>query len=223
MSFQPKTHRADVEAQFQPPETSPEKLDRSGPVMATFLGGGFWPFDPRVEDIHIEDIAHSLARLCRFNGHCQDYVSIAEHSVLVSRIGPEEEALERLLHDAAEFAIGDIISPIKRHPQVAAVIKPIEENIERAIAAAFDLAYPWSPSVHLADRLVVEEEQRRNVARSWRGAYRTPDEPPEDAEPIELKRLEPEAAEALFLETFHELMLAREQRLERRKASVLEM
>lgn len=203
--------------------TMDKRLKRSGPVMATSLGGGFWPFDPRAEDVHIEDIAHSLARLRRFNGHCQDYLSIAEHSVLVSKIGPDEEALERLLHDAAEFAIGDIISPIKRHPQVAAVIKPIEENIERAIAEAFDLVYPWSPSVHLADRLVVEEEQRRNVARSWRGAYRTPDEPPEGAEPIELMRLEPEAAEALFLETFHELILARELRLARQRTAALEM
>jgi len=78
--------------------------------------------DPTPVDIEIEDIAHGLAFVARWNGQTKgDYAySVAEHSLLVetifSRIAPNAPAkwrLAALLHDAPEYVIGDMISPVK--------------------------------------------------------------------------------------------------------------
>ncbi|MEC7794766.1 MAG: hypothetical protein VX791_14725 [Pseudomonadota bacterium] len=78
--------------------------------------------DPTPVDIEIEDIAHGLAFVARWNGQTQgDYpYSVAEHSLLVealfSRMEPKatpSDKLTALLHDAPEYVIGDMISPVK--------------------------------------------------------------------------------------------------------------
>lgn len=78
--------------------------------------------DPTPVDIEIEDIAHGLAFVARWNGQTRgDYAySVAEHSLLVeaifTRIAPRAPAkwrLAALLHDAPEYVIGDMISPVK--------------------------------------------------------------------------------------------------------------
>ena len=78
--------------------------------------------DPTPVDIEIEDIAHGLAFVARWNGQTRgDYAySVAEHSLLVEtiygRIAPNAPAkwrLAALLHDAPEYVIGDMISPVK--------------------------------------------------------------------------------------------------------------
>jgi 5'-deoxynucleotidase YfbR-like HD superfamily hydrolase len=78
--------------------------------------------DPTPVDIEIEDIAHGLAFVARWNGQTfGDYAySVAEHSLLVetlfARLCPNATAAERLtalLHDAPEYVIGDMISPVK--------------------------------------------------------------------------------------------------------------
>ncbi|HHL20213.1 MAG TPA: HD family hydrolase [Aliiroseovarius sp.] len=78
--------------------------------------------DPTPVDIEIEDIAHGLAFVARWNGQTRgDFpYSVAEHSLLVEklhgRISPRAPAkwrLAALLHDAPEYVIGDMISPVK--------------------------------------------------------------------------------------------------------------
>ncbi len=78
--------------------------------------------DPTPVDIEIGDIAHGLAFVARWNGQTKgDWpYSVAEHSLLVeeifARMNPEAEACWRaaaLLHDAPEYVIGDMISPVK--------------------------------------------------------------------------------------------------------------
>jgi 5'-deoxynucleotidase YfbR-like HD superfamily hydrolase len=77
--------------------------------------------DPSPLDIEIDDIAHGLARVARWNGQTSgDWAySVAEHSLLVEeilgRMGPASaaERLTALLHDAPEYVIGDMISPFK--------------------------------------------------------------------------------------------------------------
>lgn len=61
-------------------------------------------------EISIQAIAHSLSNLCRFNGHCDRFYSVAEHSVRVSLIAP---TLGALLHDAQETVVNDLAKPIK--------------------------------------------------------------------------------------------------------------
>ena len=78
--------------------------------------------DPTAVDVEIEDIAHGLAFVARWNGQTKgDFpYSVAEHSLLVEKIftnlNPNIDAkwqLMALLHDAPEYVIGDMISPVK--------------------------------------------------------------------------------------------------------------
>lgn len=87
-------------------------------------------------DLCIFDIAHALARLCRFNGHITaEHYSVAEHCVLVSHlIETPEYQLAGLLHDAAEAYIGDIPSPLKAE---LPLVKEWEDRILGAVDARF--------------------------------------------------------------------------------------
>src|SRR4051795_4985559 len=76
--------------------------------------------DPSPLDVEIEDIAHGLARVARWNGQTRGahIYSVAQHSLLVEEIAglaqpgmPAQWRLAVLLHDAPEYVIGDIISP----------------------------------------------------------------------------------------------------------------
>lgn len=81
--------------------------------IQTFTGKKF-PLDkPDPALIDIEGIAHALSLLCRFNGHCTRFCSVAEHSVHVAREIDLDLAMEGLLHDAAEAYLGDVHSPLK--------------------------------------------------------------------------------------------------------------
>jgi len=87
--------------------------------IATYTGGRFYPLDPRPEDVCIADIAHSLSQICRFNGQTLQFYSVAQHSVLVSKLlgqgGPSPiHEFMGLKHDAAEAYLCDLVRPIKR-------------------------------------------------------------------------------------------------------------
>ena len=77
--------------------------------------------DPSPLDIEIEDIAHGLARVARWNGQTKGahIFSVAQHSLLTEAIARQQSRLDRsrllaiLLHDAPEYVIGDMISPFK--------------------------------------------------------------------------------------------------------------
>ena len=69
--------------------------------MQTYRGK-FNLLDPRAEDVSIEDIAHALTNLCRYNGHCRPFYSVAEHCVHVADLCRPELHYAALLHDAAE-------------------------------------------------------------------------------------------------------------------------
>lgn len=133
---------------------------RKGDWLQTFTGRQFWPLDPRADEVWIEDIAHALGNLCRFGGHCDNFYSVAEHSVYVSYVVPEEIALIGLLHDAAEAYLVDVPRPIKRH---LADYFIIEGRLETAIAErfGFDHRLIADPRIKEADNrvMVTEKEQ----------------------------------------------------------------
>lgn len=102
--------------------------------------------DPSPLDIEIEDIAHGLARVARWNGQTvgQHAFSVAQHSVvveeIVAHIQPDIEPrwrLAALLHDASEYVIGDMISPFKA--ALGMDYKVFEERLENAIHVRFGL------------------------------------------------------------------------------------
>jgi hypothetical protein len=102
--------------------------------------------DPSPMDIEIEDIAHGLARVARWNGQTigEHAFSVAQHSVvveeIVAHIQPDVEPrwrLAALLHDASEYVIGDMISPFKA--ALGVDYKVFEERLENAIHVRFGL------------------------------------------------------------------------------------
>ena len=56
--------------------------------VSTYLGNRFYPLEPRIDDVAIEDIAHGLAYQCRFNGQTSAFYSVAQHSLIVAALVP---------------------------------------------------------------------------------------------------------------------------------------
>lgn len=87
-------------------------------VIETYSGTAYEFMNPDPNIITIEDVAHALSNTCRFSGHVQKYYSVAEHSILVSRILEKQGhnpylQLCGLLHDAEEAYTQDIPKPLK--------------------------------------------------------------------------------------------------------------
>lgn len=134
---------------------------RIGDWAQTWSGRRFYPQDPRPEDIAIVDIAHALGNMARYNGHCRFY-SVAEHSVLVSKIVPMEDALAGLLHDAPEAILADVIRPVKRALPPTDAYFHLERLIwSQCVAPKFYLDLDLPPSVKLADGYQVIELEKR--------------------------------------------------------------
>jgi uncharacterized protein len=102
--------------------------------------------NPSPLDIEIEDIAHGLARVARWNGQTkgEHAFSVAQHCALVEAISfhlrPEmtkADRLKALLHDAPEYVVGDMISPFKT--ALGLDYKAFENNLLRAIHMRFGL------------------------------------------------------------------------------------
>ena len=123
----------------------------------TYSGGIFHPLDPRPEEVLIGDIAHHLSNNCRFVGAVKTHFSIAQHSVIVSSLVPEQDALWGLLHDASEAYLSDISRPVKRF---LAGYEELEERLMRVVATKFGLPWPMPDSIRLADDICVCTEQR---------------------------------------------------------------
>lgn len=127
--------------------------------IATYTGGVFFPLAPRIEDVRISDIAHALAQLCRFAGHTRTFYSVAQHSVLVSHLCSQQDALWGLLHDASEAYLSDIVSPLKRASGMGGY-RVIEQRVQQTIAQAFTLPLVEPSSVKAADQALLRIEQR---------------------------------------------------------------
>ena len=123
--------------------------------------------NPSPLDIEIDDIAHGLARVARWNGQTRgDHAfSVAQHCLLVEQIftrllggAPAEQRLACLLHDAPEYVIGDMISPFKA--VVGGGYKAVEERLQQAIHLRFGL-----PAI-LAARLKRDIKRADSIA-AW--------------------------------------------------------
>ena len=107
--------------------------------IVTFTGEKFTPLDPDINQIHIEDIAHSLSLLCRANGHIDYFFSIAQHSIncaneAKARGHTARVQLSCLIHDASEAYISDITRPVKYY---LTEYKEIEKRLQDVIYTRF--------------------------------------------------------------------------------------
>jgi hypothetical protein len=129
--------------------------------MQTYSGLIFHPLDPKPGTIQIVDIAASLSKMCRFAGHCERFYSVAEHSVLLSRVAPKGYELTALLHDASEAYLVDIPRPLK--PQLKDY-HAIEYGLMEAIAKKFDFPWPIPKAIKDLDTAILSDERDQNMA-----------------------------------------------------------
>jgi uncharacterized protein len=176
--------------------------------------------EPSPDDIEIEDIAHGLARVARWNGQTTGAhaFSVAQHSLLVTDIvealNPQYAPAHRraaLLHDAPEYVVGDLISPFKA--AIGLDYKAFELRLLSAIYHRFDIApdlpLEISKAIKDADRIAAFHEAihlagfSREEAQTFFGAPEIP-----NALSLHLNAIEPVSASTAqqnFLNRFFEL------------------
>lgn len=117
----------------------------------------------------ISDIAHSLGMLCRYNGHCKEFYSVADHAVMVAEIMEYLEIgdpLEGLLHDATEAYLSDVPAPIKR---ILDDIRNVDGLLDERFRQEFHLLPRKSAACHQADMIALHIEGWDLVADQGRG------------------------------------------------------
>ena len=128
--------------------------------------------DPTPVDVEIEDIAHGLSFVARWNGQTAgDFpFSVAEHSLLVERLysamnpkAPPKWRLAALLHDAPEYVIGDMISPVK------AAVGDAYGDLERRLCAAVHVRFGLPAEVPVRTAAAIK---RADQASAWLEATR---------------------------------------------------
>lgn len=175
--------------------------------------------DPSPLDVEIEDIAHGLARVARWNGQTTGPLpfNVAQHSVIVldmcMQLKPDWSAdwqLAALLHDAPEYVIGDMISPFKS--ALGEHYKRVERGLQRAIHLRFslpaDLPESVERSIKKADRACAYFEATQIAGFTESEAQKLFPVPSKIA-PLAVEALTTEASQELYLERFAAIMRLR--------------
>lgn len=149
--------------------------------VQTVSGIPFDLLDPKPDMVRVDDIAHALSRIVRFNGHTSgEPYSVAHHSMLVADLlaswgAPPAIVREGLLHDAAEAYYGDIVSPLKR-AMVAGISRDISDfetvadRIDEVVRKTLGLPPMQSQLVTRADLVALAIERRDlfgSCERDW--------------------------------------------------------
>lgn len=174
--------------------------------------------DPSPVDIEIDDIAHGLARVARWNGQTTgDWAfSVAQHSVIVEQVmadlQPDLEIhwrLAGLLHDAPEYVVGDLISPFKAAMGVD--FKTLENRLQEAIHIRFGIPPLVPTKIH---RLIKKADKASAYFEATQVAGFQPDEAgkfwgiPNTSLQIDATPWPTATSKEVFLERFEELSTA---------------
>lgn len=195
--------------------------------FTTYTGKQFHLFEPHIDEIDIEDIAHALSMICRYGGHVPQHYSVAQHSLVVSCLVPEEYALEALLHDAEETYTGDIVRPFKKHPAMS-FFSVVGLNIQTVIIQKFNL-FPFSIEEQCEARRIISEADNLALLTEKRDIFpsatnqewiegiqaRNPNIKPSDK--IRLVTMHHSYAKQLFLERFKRLWEDRQNDLKQKR------
>jgi len=110
-------------------------------AILTYTNTLFYPLEPQVDEVKLEDIAHALSQMCRANGHFKTFYSVAQHSIncaqeALARGLPGRSQLACLLHDASEAYISDVTRPVKCYLDD---YRKIEFKLQQVIYAKFGI------------------------------------------------------------------------------------
>lgn len=123
--------------------------------IRTISGNYVNVFEPDVDTLIIEDIAHALSNQPRFGGHLPKFYSVAQHSILCHNIASPEERYNALMHDVSEAYLLDMPKPIKLEmPDY----NRIEDNLMNVLAEKFKFKYPKTKEVEHVDHYLLEWE-----------------------------------------------------------------
>jgi 5'-deoxynucleotidase YfbR-like HD superfamily hydrolase len=178
--------------------------------------------DPSPLDVELEDIAHGLARVARWNGQTKGahIFSVAQHSLLVEALAraklprlDKNARLALLLHDAPEYVVGDMISPFK------VVIGDSYKAVEKRLLAAIHLRFgvpaklpdTLTALIKIADRSAAYLEATRLAGFADAEARKFFGPPPKFSASLERDYLTPWSAgtaKSRFVERFEKLLRA---------------
>jgi 5'-deoxynucleotidase YfbR-like HD superfamily hydrolase len=172
--------------------------------------------NPSAMDIEIEDIAHGLSRVARWNGQTtgSHAFSVAQHSVVVERISHTLEPgtahtwlLAALLHDASEYVVGDMISPFKN--ALGINYRAFEDKLMQAVHVRFGLPAVISPQmkkfIKRSDKISAYLEATQLAGFSEAEGRKLFGPPPITVKDWTVQPLEPNDAKKLFLDRFYTL------------------
>ncbi|OWW20857.1 hydrolase [Noviherbaspirillum denitrificans] len=165
---------------------------------------------PDASGLPVEDVARALAYQPRWCGATKKFYSVAEHSVMVSRLVPEESAYDALWHDAIEFIQGDWPSPLKVYLGKESVNRKLEP-IERELARHFGFEL-HVPVVKEFDLVAMATEVRDLLPPAWMDWGHLPEPAFPHIEPVG-----PEQAFDLFIQRYDEIKHLRRSASERSK------
>lgn len=152
---------------------------------------------PDASGLPITDISLCLASQPRWGGAARPWYSVAEHSVMVSRLVPPHLAYAALMHDCEEF-LGDWPSPVKvmlGRDYVMQRMRPVKDALRRWFGFQDD-----KPEIKRADLICMATELRDLLPSAWIDWGHLPEPHPDKIVPVG-----PERAHSLFLERFEEL------------------
>lgn len=178
-------------------------LPLTSDYVETSSGIAFDFENPTEDMFNIEDIAASLSKQCRFNGHTHTFYSVAEHCIHIEGWLAEnrynvETRLCGLLHDAVESVIGDMVRPIKhKMPKFL----EIEHKLESIAFKKFGLLSPFPPIIKEIDTRIIRDEREQAMNPS-NNVWAT-----DDLEPlgVDIEFWYPGIAEKIFLDTYDNL------------------
>lgn len=171
--------------------------------MQTHSGRRVYPLELEPDMICLADIAASLAKQCRFSGHCRQFYSVAEHSIRMTQVFPQNAPLQRwaLMHDAAEAYLSDVTRPIKRRVHVVVrdavrTFSDVEHEILDMIATRYGLQQPMPKAEIEYGDMVMLATERRDLLHSTEDSWCCDGHEPL---PQKIEPRGPEVAEADFL------------------------
>ena len=182
---------------------------RRGGSIQTFTGDIFYPLDPRLEEIHLEDVAHALSHKARFTGHTREFYSTGEHSIRVAlyleSVGASfMEQFIGLHHDDSDAYLPDVPTPLKVLPEFA-WFRELEKKIQGLCFEKFGCVVEDYAPIKSADVVLLLTEKRDLMPEknsNWNHKYK---EAPIQ-EPYKIKPWTPAVTKCIYLGMHHFLL-----------------